>query len=231
MKKSVCLLGVLLMLCAALFAFAGCDMGGSASIVGATVNQDGVLLITLANGEVIEAGVILGEDGLDGLNGTDGKSAYELYLEHHPDYAGDEETWLEDLANGSLKKQEATYGLEYYLLADGTLGVAIGTAGYAETIVIPAVHDGYTVTKIMDEGFAGNTNVKEIVLPDTITDIGTYAFRCCLNLERMELPESVTSVGVGAFDYCVKWNTAAEDPNGGTSGAEDGETVLDGAEP
>lgn len=206
MKKQFCLIGVLLMLFASLFMVTGCDTG-SASIVGATVNEQGVLLITLANGEVIEAGVILGEDGLDGLNGkdgTDGKSAYELYLEAHPDYTGDEATWIADLSSGALKPKEATYGLEYYPLADGTLGVAIGTAGFAENIVIPATHEGYTVTRIMDEGFAGNTNIKSVVIPETVTTIGTYAFRCCVNLETLIIPETVTTIGAGAFDYCVK---------------------------
>lgn len=30
----------------------------------------------------------------------DGKSAYELYCEAHPEYTGSEEEWLDDLVNG-----------------------------------------------------------------------------------------------------------------------------------
>lgn len=38
-----------------------------------------------------------GRDGEDGEDGEDGLSSYEIYLKYHPDYAGDEQTWLESL--------------------------------------------------------------------------------------------------------------------------------------
>lgn len=43
-----------------------------------------------------------GEPGSDGKDGVDGKSAYQLYIESHPEYTGSEEQWLEDLINGNL---------------------------------------------------------------------------------------------------------------------------------
>ena len=43
-----------------------------------------------------------GPQGEPGKDGMDGQSAYELYLEEHPEYDGTLEQWLEDLANGNL---------------------------------------------------------------------------------------------------------------------------------
>lgn len=63
-----------------------------------------------------------GKDGQDGKNGTNGqdgqngKSAYELYVESHPDYKGNEEQWLDDLVNGRLgEKQSTTYTVTFVL--------------------------------------------------------------------------------------------------------------------
>jgi|GEM_PF-4028074 len=102
------------------------------STVDATINEDGELVLELSDGETINVGEILGEDGRDvefrvedeeiqwrheddewqkliavaDLSGDDGRSAYEIYLDHHPDYEGDEETWLCDLVNGRLADKE-----------------------------------------------------------------------------------------------------------------------------
>lgn len=43
-------------------------------------------------------------NGTDGANGADGKSAYMLYIQYHPDYAGDEAMWLDDLAKGKIDR-------------------------------------------------------------------------------------------------------------------------------
>ena len=54
-----------------------------------------------------------GKDGTNGVNGTNGedgangKSAYELYLQAHPEYTKSEQEWLDDLINGRLGKKEA----------------------------------------------------------------------------------------------------------------------------
>ena len=50
-----------------------------------------------------------GDKGDKGDQGEDGKSAYELYIEAHPEYQGDEQQWLDDLVNGRLGTEEPTY--------------------------------------------------------------------------------------------------------------------------
>ena len=57
-----------------------------------------------AQGEQGEQGA-QGEKGDTGDKGNTGKSAYEQYLEAHPDYTKSEEEWLDDLLNGRLGVQ------------------------------------------------------------------------------------------------------------------------------
>lgn len=44
-------------------------------------------------------------EGLQGPQGEDGLSAYEIYIKYHPEYVGTEEEWLEDLVNGDLREE------------------------------------------------------------------------------------------------------------------------------
>lgn len=50
-----------------------------------------------------------GENGQPGDNGDNGLSAYEIYLKYNPDYEGDEEQWIKDLANGKLARYVVTF--------------------------------------------------------------------------------------------------------------------------
>lgn len=209
MKKNICIiLYCLIVSIQAFFCLCACETISStgSKVTSASVNDKGELIIQLGNGQQINAGFIMGEDGLngkDGADGVNGKSAYELYIDAFPDYKGTESEWIRDLTQGNLSDKSYTYGLSYSLLPDGTLSVEIGTAGNVEEIVIPAAHDGYVVTKIADEGFAGNITIRRVVLPETVTTIGENAFRCCVNLEFVNLPQSLTLIGAGAFDYCT----------------------------
>ena len=47
--------------------------------------------------------------GENGKDGEDGKSAYEIYKEKHPEYTKSEDEWLDDLVNGRLGTIEDTY--------------------------------------------------------------------------------------------------------------------------
>lgn len=44
-----------------------------------------------------------------GDKGDTGKSAYEVFMEAHPEYQGDESQWLEDLLNGKLSESNYKY--------------------------------------------------------------------------------------------------------------------------
>ena len=39
---------------------------------------------------------------IDVRDGSDGQSAYEIYLQYHPEYRGNEEQWINDFVSGNL---------------------------------------------------------------------------------------------------------------------------------
>jgi len=56
-----------------------------------------------------------------------------------------------------------------------------------ETLIVPVSHEKMTVTKISEEIFAGDENVKTIVLQENITSIEDSAFKDCKNLTSIKL--------------------------------------------
>lgn len=93
MKRSVALILTLVLVLACVCALVACQNGvdGKDGKDGAD-GKDGINGINGTNGT----------DGTNGKDGADGKSAYQLYKDSHPDYSGDEQQWLTDLANGKL---------------------------------------------------------------------------------------------------------------------------------
>ena len=47
-----------------------------------------------------------------------------------------------------------------------------------------------------------NSNVKKIVIEDSVTSIGAYTFYDCSSLTSITIPDSITSIGKYAFDGC-----------------------------
>ena len=78
---------------------AGKDGNDGVGIDTVISNKNGLVTtvtVTLTNGEKTSFEIN------DGVAGSDGLSAYELYLKYHPEYAGTEEMWIEDLVSGKL---------------------------------------------------------------------------------------------------------------------------------
>ena len=86
----------------------------------------------------------------------------------------------EDISKYAIIQNEVEYRL-----VDGTLTV-VGYQGNASVLVIPNKVEGYTVTKIGESAFEGNTVLTSIDLPDSITVIGKKAFKNCVNLSEMK---------------------------------------------
>lgn len=84
-----------------------------------------------------------GEKGDTGDKGDNGKSAYEQYVEAHPEYTKSEEEWLDDLINGRLGVQ-ASYTVSFN--SNGGTEVADQTIYHGEKVSKPAdpVKAGYT---------------------------------------------------------------------------------------
>ena len=96
------------------------------------------------------------------------------------------------------KEQEASKGLEFTLLDDGTYKVS-GLGSCTDTeIVIPSVYNDKPVTVIGEHAFSGY-NLTGVIIPDTVTTIGWGAFESCSELISVTIPGSVTSIGYVAF--------------------------------
>ena len=61
-----------------------------------------------------------------------------------------------------------------------------------------------------------NTEIKDLVIPNSVTSIGSYAFRGCSGLTSVTIPTSVTSIGESAFFGCSGL-TSVTIPNSVTS--------------
>lgn len=89
-----------------------------------------------------------------------------------------------------------------YRVEDG-LAVIEGFSGNpTSSLEIPAEIDGYAVISIADRAFSGQTEMKSLLLPDTLKYIGEYSFWGCTSLKEIELGNSLESVGAFAFAGC-----------------------------
>lgn len=115
-------------------------------------------------------------------------------------------------------------GYTYRFLSENTIAIT-DYNGYDTEVTIPSKIDGYTVTGVEN---MDTSNIKKIVMPDTVTYIGEYAFgdyhsgvpleeivlsknlksigpcafRGCYDLKSIDIPKSVTEIGHSAFYGC-----------------------------
>ena len=61
-----------------------------------------------------------------------------------------------------------------------------------------------------------NTEIKDLVIPNSVTSIGNYAFSSCTGLTSVTIPNSVTSIGDESFRNCTGL-TSVTIPNSVTS--------------
>lgn len=67
---------------------------------------------------------------------------------------------------------------------------------------IPEEIEGLTVTAIGDEAFQYETDIVQVVLPDTLEEIQYRAFYNCDKLKSVSIPNSVTVLGTNTFESC-----------------------------
>jgi len=65
----------------------------------------------------------------------------------------------------------------------------------------------YSVLKLSDELFKGNTSLNSATLGEGITEIGASAFEGATNLVCIVTPESLTTIGNNAFSGCTNFNS------------------------
>lgn len=59
--------------------------------------------------------------------------------------------------------------------------------------------EGSVMTEITENAFSGCTNLKNVVLPDSVTVIEGSTFRSCKSLETIKLPATLQKIGSGVF--------------------------------
>lgn len=91
----------------------------------------------------------------------------------------------------------------------------IGVAEDAD-IVIASTYEGLPVTSIGDYAFDECSNIKSVVIPNTVTSIGGWAFRRCTSLRTVVIPDSVTIIGISSFYKCSSLSSI-DIPNSVTS--------------
>ena len=107
-------------------------------------------------------------------------------------------------ACGATVNEEYEYSrdLAYVDNYDGTYTVYRGSCS-DPIIVIPAVHNGKTVTAVGESSFNNFAQLTKIYLPETLTEINRYAFAYCSNLCYVLLPTSLKTIGDEAFVGCT----------------------------
>ncbi len=132
-------------------------------------------------------------------------------------------------------------GYTYRFLSANTIAIT-DYKGYDTEVTIPSKIDGYTVTGVEN---MDTSNIKKIVMPDTVTyigecafgdydsgvsleeivlsknlkTIGQSAFRNCYDLKSIDIPKSVTEIEDRAFLYCYSLEniSVSQDTNFGDS--------------
>lgn len=91
----------------------------------------------------------------------------------------------------------SSYG-DGYEVAKCTRGILTSNP----TIVIPDTYKEKNVVSIAENAF-NNSDVKEVILPQTLECIKYRAFFDCKNLESISIPQSVTEIRASAFENCI----------------------------
>lgn len=88
---------------------------------------------------------------------------------------------------------------QYTLLEDGTVEITKYT-GTKSTLTLPSEIDGKTVTSLGEEIFRGNSNVKKVIVPDTVLSIDSTFYMS--EVRNITLGSGVKSIDEHAF-YCA----------------------------
>ena len=98
-------------------------------------------------------------------------------------------------------KLGGTDGLTYAVLQDGT-GYSVKGSSTGALTAIASEYENLPVLTIAKSGFAGNTGLSNIYIPQSVTSIGNSAFSGCTGLTSVTIGNGVTSIDYGAFQGC-----------------------------
>lgn len=113
---------------------------------------------------------------------------------------------MTDLADAIRGKSGVTGKLSLDGMTSAVEGISSGGGALASVVDNTATDlvasDLEGIETIRNYAFYGCSELRSVVLPDTLTDIGTYAFYNCTNLKDINLPSGLTSIGARCFMNC-----------------------------
>ena len=86
----------------------------------------------------------------------------------------------------------------------GSFWVLTGYKGNADTVTLPAGHQGRKVISLAKGVFKGNNTLKKVTVPPSYTSLGASAFEGCKALKSVTLSDSITEIGKACFKSCPK---------------------------
>ena len=89
-----------------------------------------------------------------------------------------------------------------YTLDDANRATITGYSGNATALYIPDEIDGHEVVAIGDRAFQNRTDLRTVMIPDSVTRINGNAFYGCSNLANVTLSKNLESMGSSAFGNC-----------------------------
>ena len=91
-----------------------------------------------------------------------------------------------------------------YTLDDANRATITGYSGNATALYIPDEIDGHEVVAIGDRAFQNRTDLRTVMISDSVTEIEAYSFNNCTNLSNVTLSKSLKYMGGRAFGSCEK---------------------------
>ena len=89
-----------------------------------------------------------------------------------------------------------------YTLDDANRATITGYSGNATALYIPGEIDGHEVVEIGDSAFENRTDLRTVMIPDSVTRINIGAFSECINLANITLSKRIEKIGENAFYNC-----------------------------
>lgn len=108
-----------------------------------------------------------------------------------------------------VRAEETTYtsgDYKYVVTGDETVRIT-GYTGKETELKIPSELGGKKVAEIGRLAFSDCTNLKNVVIPQSMMIIGTNAFSYCNSLQNVIIPDSVICIKEGAFWNCTGLNS------------------------
>lgn len=127
-------------------------------------------------------------------------SLYKIYIPKSLDYCRSEYTYNYFHRGGPFSNS----GIVTAEFEDGTTEIPdyiFANASNLKSVIVPE-----TVIAIDSYAFQDCTALEEIRIPEYVTEIGKYAFHCCEKLKEIKLPSQIETLGFGVFSGCESLN-------------------------